>query len=236
MEEITDSLVIFMHKPLFGEAEKQSVPYQNIKEWRGVKDGHMPSIYDEKVWSLYLPENVQSAKDEALKAKATMAMQSAYESHSAKSGYGLSHNPTTVFIKEPVDGSTDVIKFNKGEFKICIYGSVKPVKMDDKVDEAFIMSNKSEAAKFQVFAPKKLPSTAQTHTLISPFFLIEKTEEPNQANMKLSHVSVDGWSIPMLTNTRQVKSQELLYMLKDNADDDDKGASAKPATKKPRKA
>jgi hypothetical protein len=232
IEEITDSLVVFVHKPLFGEAEKQSIPYTNIKEWRAV-NSIMPSIADEKLWSLCLPENLQSAKDEALKAKATIAMHSAYESHSAKSGYGLSQNPTTVFIKEPADGSTDVLKFNKGDFKICMYGLVKPFKLGDKVDEALLISSKSEAVKFQVAAPKKLISTdSRNLTMVSPYFLVDKTDDPTLANMRQGHVTVDGWAIPMLVNTRQIKSQELLYF----SDDDGKGSSAKPPTKKARKA
>jgi hypothetical protein len=231
IEEITDSDVIFVHKPLFGEAETQSIPYTNIKDWRAA-NGQMPTICDEKLWSLCLPENIQSAKDEALKAKAIMAMHAAYESHSAKSGYGFSQNPTTVFIKEPADGNTEVLKFNRGDFKICMYGFVKPFKMGDKVDEALLISSKSEAAKFQVSAPKKLPSTdAQNLAMVSPFFLVDKTDEPSLANMKLSHVTVDGWLIPMWINTRQVKSQELLYF----SDDDGKGPSSKPATKRARR-
>ena len=48
--------------------------------------------------------------------------------------------------------------------------------------------------------------------------------------MKLSHVMQDGWSIPMLVNTRQVKSKEVFLILLEP--DDAKGLDVVRAIKR----
>ena len=64
---------------------------------------------------------------------------------------------------------------------------------------------------------------------MSPFFCVETSNEPSEANMELCSVKLDGWSIPALVNTRQVKSNEVLRMLvKDQGDH-------KPASKRAKK-
>ena len=124
------------------------------------------------------------------------------------------------------------LKFNKGEFKLVAYGALKELdlKKSEKVDDAMLVSNKTQAAKFVVSAPKKLPKTSDDKFIVSPFFIVGTTTEPSEANMKLSHVIQDGWSIPMLVNTRQVKSTDMLLILLEQ--DDAKGLDVGRAIKR----
>ena len=226
IKEITDATIIFAHKPLFGDEEVQEVEYKLVKHWRGIKDASSPVACDESLWTPCLPENHTALHKEVLKAKATLAMQEGYNSHSAKTGYGCALSPIGVFIK---DGE---LKFNKGEFKLVAYGALKELdpKKSEKVDDAMLVSNKTQAAKFVVSAPKKLPKKSDDKFIVSPFFIVGTTTEPSEANMKLSHVIQDGWSIPMLVNTRQVKSTDMLLILLEQ--DDAKGLDVGRAIKR----
>ena len=86
-----------------------------------------------------------------------------------------------------------------------------------------------QETKYQVQGLKKLPETADEKLLVSPFFCVETSNEPSEANMELCSVKLDGWSIPALVNTRQVKSNQVLRMLvKDQGDH-------KPASKRAKK-
>ena len=118
-----------------------------------------------------------------------------------------------------------MLKFNKGEFKLCAYGTLKPAKKNVKADEAAMIVSKNEDMRFYVQSSKKLVDTITS--LVCRFALVATTTEPSEANMKLSSVSEDGWSIPMLANTRQVKSKDLLYVLEVKRDDASRRAAKK---------
>jgi hypothetical protein len=88
-----------------------------------------------------------------------------------------------------------------------------------------MVHNKSLDAQFIVTAfTKKLPKTSTDKFIVSPFFMVGSTAEPGEANMKLAHVSQDGWSIPMFVNTRQVKSKDVLLVLQPQ--DEAKGSAS----------
>ena len=119
IKEITDATIIFAHEPLFRDAEVQEVEYKLVKQWRGITDASSPVVCDERLWTPSLPENHTVLQKEVLKAKATLATQEGYNSHSAKTGYGCALSPIGMFIK---DGE---LKFNKGEFKLVAYRAFK---------------------------------------------------------------------------------------------------------------
>ncbi len=228
LKEITHNSVQFLHKPLFDATEHVEVPFSKLKDWRGVKTGNMPVVLNEAFWSPCLPQNNESVKKDALKAAARAAMHAAYDAHSATEGYGLGMHPTCVFIK------TD-FKYNKGEFKIVIFGQLKEldvtkIKKGEIVDELMLVSQ--QETKYQVQGMKKLPETADEKLLVSPFFLVETTNEPSESNMELCRVKSDGWSVPALVNTRQVKSNEVLRMfVKDQGDRKQLSGASKRAKK-----
>ena len=120
----------------------------------------------------------------------------------------------------------------KGEFTIVIFGQLKElyatkIKKCEIVEELMLVSQ--QETKYQVQGLKKLPETADEKLLVSPFFCVETSNEPSEANMELCSVKLDGWSIPALVNTRQVKSNQVLRMLvKDQGDH-------KPASKRAKK-
>ena len=79
---------------------------------------------------------------------------------------------------------------------------------------------------------RKLPETADEKLLMSPFFCVETSNEPSEANMELCRVKSDGWSVPALVNTRQAKSNEVLRMfVKDQGDHKPPSGASKRAKK-----
>ena len=153
-----------------------------------------------------LPEHAN--KHDLFKAMATLAMDAGYQASSAQDGYVVADHPILVCVDEKS-------KFTKGEFKLVAYGSLKAFIPNDKVKESdvHIIANKALDAKFSVSSAKKVPKNAQDNKfLVSPFFLVGKTEEPDEANMKLTSMTQDGWTIPMLVNTRVIKATETLLI------------------------
>ena len=52
LKEITTNSVQFWHKPLLGATENVEVPFNNLNDWKGVKNCKMPVVLDETLWSL----------------------------------------------------------------------------------------------------------------------------------------------------------------------------------------
>ena len=86
LKEITSNSVQFWHKPLLGATENVEVPFNNLNDWKGVKNCKMPVVLDETLWSPCLPQNNESVKKDELKAAARTAMHTAYDAHSGKEG------------------------------------------------------------------------------------------------------------------------------------------------------
>jgi hypothetical protein len=222
LQEVKMDTIIFEHKPLFGDEEQLEVSHSSVvKLWRGVQHASSPQACDEALWTLLLPEN--QANTHILQCQATLAMHAGYLANSATTGFGFGMSPTCVFIKD----SEEQLTFKKNEFKIVCYGALKAPTNADKGDESKLMMvhNKSLDAQFIVTAfTKKLPKTSTDKFIVSPFFMVGSTAEPGEANMKLAHVSQDGWSIPMFVNTRQVKSKDVLLVLQPQ--DEAKGSAS----------
>ena len=107
-------------------------------------------------------------------------------------------------------------KFPKGEFKLAAYGGLKAFTPGDNKaygGSVYIIANKALDAKFSVSAAKQVPKNEKDNKfLVSPFFLVGKTDEPDEADMKLTSMTQDGWTIPVLVNKRMIKAQETLLI------------------------
>ena len=96
------------------------------------------------------------------------------------------------------------------------YGGLKAFTPGDNKasgGSVYIIANKALDAKFSVSAAKKVPKNEKDNKFrVSPFFLVGKTDKPDEANMKLTSMTQDGWTIPVLVNTRMIKAQETLLI------------------------
>ena len=209
IKDITEKTVMFQHSPLFGEDELQEVTHAEFKKsWRGLKEGNFPSVVSKEI--MLLPEHASNQND-LMKARATLAMDKAYQESSAKGGYLVADHLILVCVDEEC-------KFPKGEFKLVAYGGLRAFTPGDKKasgGSVYIIANEALDAKFSVSAAKKVPKNEKDNKfLVSPFFLVGKTDEPDEANMKLTSMTQDGWTIPVLVNTRTIKDQETLLIFR----------------------
>lgn len=227
--KIDDSHATMLHQPILGPELEVKVPHKDLKLWKPTK-ARMPKMCDPTYAHAALPQNHMMVQMEYQKLQVAMALHKAMEAHQVtESQVAFTINPTGLYTKTKVP--------KKHQLKLVPLGTIAYIKAEKVTDAMVVVAAFGHQWQIQQWKPDAQFDNPDCPLV--PFWWCRKTkEEEEDANMSISHLTIDTIKIPILTNEAPIeKDQPLLYLMPDRDEGGQAEAKAKAKSQgKKRKA
>ena len=213
-----------VHKPILAPEVTIKVPHADLKLWKATKS-KMPKMCDSKYVEVALPQKHHMILMEFQKVKVAMALHKAMEANQVTADQvAFTMNPALLYSK---------VKFaKKQQLKLVPLGNIVHIK-PEKVTNSMIVV-KGFGQQWQVQPWKADSNFDNAECPLVTFWWCKKVREDQEANMVISHLTIDNVTIPYLTNEAAIgKDQPLLYSM--GASGEGNASEAKGASAKKRK-
>ena len=224
---ITDKDATFVHHPVGLPIVTLQVPLNEFSKWKVTKM-LMPVTCPAIMAAKLHPQQVASVTDDFAKIKASMALHELFGQHAA--------NQVTFALHPQGLYTNQAIKKSKG-LKLVPLGTLTKAKAINK-NAHYIEQGGHKWVINPFHAPQDFDDPKEDSTLV-PFWWCKTTTDEDEVTMELTHMTLQGYKIPVLTNLFALDANtKLLYLkpaLSNSNGKEPEEAMASKASKKAKK-